>query len=82
MADDERLCEMDGEIIDTYGAERYWQCGQPGALDVEGRLLCEDHAGERGYGPRQEYYGYDPDDGLNPTPAITRELTGEDTPHA
>jgi hypothetical protein len=67
-ADSERLCERDGEVIDTYGAEHFWQCGNPGAIEVDGELLCEDHAGELGYGPKQEEYGYDPDDGLNPTP--------------
>ncbi len=57
-------CEKDGEIIDTYGAEHYWQCGLPGTVTVpSGRRLCEDHAGELGYGPRQAYYGFDPDDG-------------------
>ena len=66
----EPLCEMDGEIIDTYGAEHYWQCDHPGVITVpSGRLLCEDHAGELGYGPKQEEYGFDPHDGLNPTPA-------------
>jgi len=65
----ERICEMDGHTEDRYGAEHYWHCNQPGTLDVDGTLMCEDHAGERGYGPKQEEYGYDPDDGLNPTPA-------------
>ena len=41
---------------------------KPGVLDVEGTWMCEDHAGEQGYGPKQAEYGYDPDDGLNPTP--------------
>jgi hypothetical protein len=56
-------CEVDGDTIDTYGGEHYWQCGRPGALTVDGALMCEDHAGERGYGPKQEEYGYDPGDG-------------------
>ena len=56
-------CEEDGEIIDTYGGEHYWQCGHPGTiLFPSGRLLCEDHAGELGYGPKQEEYGFDPND--------------------
>jgi len=58
------LCEKDGEVIDTYGGEHCWQCGYPGTVTVpSGRLLCEDHAGELGYGPKQAEYGYDPDDG-------------------
>lgn len=61
-------CEADGTREDTYGGEHYWRCGRPGAITVEGTLMCEDHAGERGYGPKQVEYGYDPDDGLNPTP--------------
>jgi len=57
------LCEKDGIDYDTYGGEREWQCGYPGTVRVpSGRLLCEDHAGELGYGPKQEYYGFDPDD--------------------
>lgn len=60
-------CEVDGVNIDTYGGEHEWQCGQPGAITVDGTLMCEDHAGERGYGPKQEEYGFDPHDGLNPT---------------
>lgn len=66
----ERTCEMDGTREDTHGAEHYWNCGQPGAVDVEGKLLCEDHAGELGYGPKQEEHGFDPHDGLNPTPGF------------
>ena len=62
------VCEVDGDTIDTYGGEHYWHCGRPGALTVDGTLMCEDHAGERGYGPKQEEYGFDPHDGLNPTP--------------
>jgi hypothetical protein len=61
-------CERDGINIDTYGGEREWQCGRPGTVRVpSGRLMCEDHAGELGYGPKQEEYGFDPNDGLNPT---------------
>ena len=61
-------CEQDGEVIDTYGAEHYWQCGHPGTVAVpSSRLLCEDHAGKLGYGPKQEYYGYDPADGFDPS---------------
>lgn len=77
MADGERLCEMDGTREDANGGEHYWNCALPGALDVEGKWLCEDHAGELGYGPKQEECGFDPDDGLNPTPAIALALTGE-----
>lgn len=58
----EPVCEMDGENIDTYGGEHYWHCHRPGAITVDGTLLCEDHAGEQGYGPKQEEYGYDPDE--------------------
>lgn len=65
-------CEKDGEIIDTYGGEHYWRCGYPGTVRLpSGRLFCEDHAGELGYGPKQEEYGFDPNDGHNPM------LTGE-----
>lgn len=65
-----RTCEMDGTREDDNGAEHYWNCGKPGAVPVDGALLCEDHAGERGYGPKQAEYGFDPDDGLNPTPGF------------
>ena len=58
-----RTREVDGHTYDTYDNERYWQCGEPGEIDVEGTLMCLDHAGEQGYGPRQENWGYDPDDG-------------------
>jgi hypothetical protein len=40
------------------GTEHYWTCTAPGTVDVDGELLCEDHAGERGYGPQQEEYGF------------------------
>ena len=50
------------------GTEHYWSCTAPGTIDVDGTLMCDDHAGERGYGPKQEEYGFDPHDGLNPTP--------------
>ena len=64
------LCERDGEITDTYGGEHYWQCGHPGTVTVpSGRRMCEDHAGELGYGPKQEEYGFDPND---------REAAGRD----
>lgn len=57
------LCEKEGIDYDTYGGEREWQCGRPGTVTVpSGRLLCEDHAGELGYGPKQEEYGFDPAD--------------------
>ena len=46
-----RTCEADGHHEDRYGAEHYWPCGAPGVIDVDGTLMCEDHAGERGYGP-------------------------------
>lgn len=71
----ERTCEMDGTREDTHGAEHYWNCARPGTVDVEGKLLCEDHAGELGYGPKQEEYGFDPNDGLNPTPDLAAQLT-------
>lgn len=58
----EPLCEIDGVDTDTYGGEHEWQCGRAGTITVDGKLMCEDHAGERGYGPKQEEYGYDPDD--------------------
>jgi hypothetical protein len=67
------LCQKEGEIVDTYGGEHLWQCGQAGAVQVDGELLCEDHAGELGYGPKQEEYGYDPDGGLNPTPVAAEQ---------
>ncbi|HEV2451630.1 MAG TPA: hypothetical protein VGS62_06870 [Streptosporangiaceae bacterium] len=56
------LCEVDCTTIDTYGGEHERQCGRAGTITVDGTLMCEDHAGERGYGPKQEEYGYDPDD--------------------
>ena len=65
-------CEADGVRNGPDGpggTEHYWSCTAPGTVDVDGTLMCEDHAGERGYGPKQEEYGFDPDDGLNPTPA-------------
>lgn len=65
-----RTCEMDGTREDTNGAEHYWNCSLPGVITVDGKLLCEDHAGELGYGPKQEEYGFDPHDGLNPTPGF------------
>jgi hypothetical protein len=58
------LCDKEGEIIDTHGGEHYWHCDRPGTVNVpSGRKLCEDHAGELGYGPKQEEYGFDPNDG-------------------
>lgn len=63
---DDAFCEVDGEDIDTYGGEHYWQCGWPGVIDVDGTLMCENHAGEQGYGPKQEDYGFGPHDGFNP----------------
>lgn len=57
------LCEKDQTIVRDDGSEFYGTCGQPGVIDVGRTLLCEDHAGELGYGPKQEEYGYDPDDG-------------------
>jgi hypothetical protein len=65
----EPTCEVDGDTEDRYGGEHYWHCGNAGTVDVDGTLMCEDHAGERGYGPKQEDYGFDPHDGLNPTAA-------------
>ena len=41
------------------GTEHYWTCTAPGAVEVDGTLMCNDHAGERGYGPKQEDYGYE-----------------------
>jgi hypothetical protein len=61
-------CEVGWVEQDTYGGETERQCGRVGALDVDGTWMCEDHAGERGYGPKQEEYGFDPDDGHDPTP--------------
>ena len=55
------VCPADGTIERDDGSEFYWHCGQPGTITVDGALLCEDHAGELGYGPRQEEYGFDPD---------------------
>ena len=59
------VCPADGAIERDDGSEYYWHCGQPGTITVDRALLCEDHAGELGYGPKQEEYGYDPDDGHN-----------------
>ena len=67
----EPQCEADGVRNGPDGpggTEHYWSCTAPGTIDVDGTLMCEDHAGERGYGPKQEEYGFDPHDGLNPTP--------------
>lgn len=61
-------CEVEGIDVDTYGGEREWRCGAPGTITVGGKLMCEDHAGERGYGPKLEEYGYDPDDSPESTP--------------
>jgi hypothetical protein len=74
------ICEVDGDTIDTYGGEHYWHCGRAGEITVEGTLMCLDHAGERGYGPKQEEYGFDPDDGHDPDrEAIRTTLTGDDS---
>jgi hypothetical protein len=64
-----KTCEMDWHTYDTYDNERYWHCDEPGAVDVDGVLMCSRHAGQLGYGPMQAEYGFDPDDGLNPTAA-------------
>ena len=57
------VCEKDGTTERDDGSEFYWSCGRPGTIEVpSGRLLCEDHAGELGYGPKQEEYGFDPAD--------------------
>ena len=73
------LCEVDGDHIDTYGGEHYWRCGRPGTITVNGTLMCDDHAGERGHGPKQEEYGFDPDDGLNPDRQIRHATDEEET---
>ena len=55
-------CEADGVRNGPDGpggTEFYWSCTAPGTVDVDGILMCDDHAGERGYGPKQEDYGYD-----------------------
>ena len=55
-------CEADGVRNGPDGpggTEHYWTCTAPGTVDVDGSLLCEDHAGERGHGPRQAEYGFD-----------------------
>ena len=55
-------CEADGVRNGPDGpggTEHYWTCCAPGTVDVDGTLMCDDHAGERGYGPKQEEYGYD-----------------------
>jgi len=69
----EPQCEADGTREGPNGGEHYWSCTAPGTVDVEGTLMCEDHAGERGYGPKQEEYGFDPHDGLNPDHAKEAE---------
>lgn len=56
-------CEWSTEFEDSDGYARFRTCPEPGSIEVEGELLCEDHAGQLGAGPRQEHYGYDPDDG-------------------
>ena len=59
----EPQCEADGVRNGPDGpggTEHYWSCTAPGTVDVDGALMCEDHAGERGYGPKQEEYGYEP----------------------
>lgn len=67
------LCELDGHTEDTHGIDRYWHCTEPGAVEVEGVLMCLRHAGQLGYGPEQAEYGFDPHDGLNPTLGICIE---------
>ena len=64
-------CGADGTRRGPGGTEHYWNCGLPGEVEVEGTLMCLDHAGELGYGPKQAEYGYDPDDGLNPTAGLS-----------
>lgn len=59
-------CERDGHTEDQWGGEHYWHCQAPGVIEVGSLLLCEDHAGEQGYGPKQAEYGFDPEDGMNP----------------
>lgn len=66
-------CEADGTRERDDGIEFYWNCAEPGVITVDGTLMCEDHAGALGYGPLQAEYGFDPDDGLNPTPERTEE---------
>jgi hypothetical protein len=61
------VCEVDGTTERMDGSEYYWHCDRAGTLTVDGTLMCEDHAGERGYGPKQEEYGFDPADG-DPVP--------------
>ena len=70
-----RLCELDGHAPDD--SNRYWHCTEPGAVEVEGVPMCLRHAGQRGYGPEQAEYGFNPDDGLNPTPGIRTEEAGQ-----
>jgi len=58
----EQQCEADGVRNGPDGpggTEHYWSCTAPGTVDVDGTLMCEDHAGGRGYGPKQEEYGFD-----------------------
>ena len=72
----EPQCEADGVRNGPDGpggTEHYWSCTAPGTVDVDGTLMCDDHAGERGYGPKQEEYGFDPDDGLAPGAPVTEE---------
>ena len=76
----EPQCEADGTREGPNGGEHYWSCTASGTIDVDGTLMCEDHAGERGYGPKQEEYGFDPHDGFNPTPptpATSAPVAGE-----
>ena len=60
-------CEADGVrngADGPGGTEHYWSCTASGTVNVHGSLLCEDHAGELGHGPKQEEYGFDPNGGL------------------
>jgi len=58
-------CEADGVRNGPDGpggTDHYWTCTAPGTVEVDGMLMCEDHAGELGYGPKREEYGFASDE--------------------
>jgi hypothetical protein len=67
------VCEAGDTYEDRDGYERSWSCSEPGTITVDDTLMCLRHAGQLGYGPEQAEYGFNPDDGLNPTPDLTEE---------
>jgi hypothetical protein len=50
-------CEADGVRNGPDGpggTEHYWSCTAPGTVDVDGTLMCEDHAAEHGCRPQDD----------------------------